>query len=108
MQIGYLNIFILNGRENYQKKDRNPIYNIIDFDDKIGLNDWHHFCISINVIDNIAFVAQNGKIIAKRRFDPNVNHTTQLKRLMPYAELGPLTGSIADIQIYSKPLTEEE
>ena len=100
-----MNLFVLNGREG---ADKSPIYNVIDFDEKIELNDWHNFCTSIDVVNNLVLVAQNGKLIARRKFELTHNEGERLQRLMPVADIGAITGSIADIQVFKKPLTEEE
>ena len=100
-----MNIFVLNGREG---ADKSPIYNTIDFEEKIELNDWHSFCTSIDVVNNVVLVAQNGKIIAKSPFELTHNEGERLRRLMPVAEIGAITGSVADVQVFKKPLTEEE
>ena len=53
-------------------------------------------------------LAQNGKLIGRRRFELAHDDSDRLRRLMPYADLGTLTGSMADIQIFSKPFIQED
>ena len=54
------------------------------------------------------FVAQNGKIIAERNFQLAHHELDSLRKLMPVAYIGSLSGMAADIQIYSKPLSEDD
>ena len=84
------------------------MYNVINFENKIDLNDWQSFCTSIDFKRNILFVAQNGKIIAERNFQLAHNELDRLRKLMPVAYIGSLSGMAADIQIYSKPLSEDD
>ena len=104
-QNGYFIFNVLNGREN---ADKSPIYNFMVFDDKISVNEWHNFCTSVNIVKNIALVAQNGKIIAERGFKLAHNEVDRMRKLMPFIVLGGYTGYLADVQVFSRPLTPEE
>ena len=53
-------------------------------------------------------LALNGKIIARMNFTLAFDNKDRLQRLMKVAVIAALTGSVADVQIFSKPLTREE
>ena len=83
-------------------------WNNIELEETIALNDWHSFCISINLDQNILTIVQNGKTIARQKFEVTHDDPESLKRLMPYAYIGAHTGSIADVQIFARPLEFKE
>ena len=70
--------------------------------------DWHSFCTSLDFINMEGLVVLNGNIIAEMNFTLAFDTKERLQRLMKVAVIAALTGSVADIQIFSKPLTREE
>ena len=97
---------VLNEFENIEK---NPWWNVIKLQETIAINEWHSFCLSVNVDLRNMSIIQNGNIIAQKSFEILHNDIdSRLKRLMPYAYMGGNSGSIADAQIFSRSLTYEE
>ena len=100
-----MNVWVRN-EDKYQ--DKSPIFNNIFIEDRVDLNDWHSFCMSVNLDTEEAKLVQNGKMVAVMPFKVINDFMDEMRELMDVAFLGAFTGSITDIQIYSKPLEDED
>ena len=95
-------------RNDFFDIDKSVWWNNIELDEKVNLNEWHSFCLAVDLeIQNIT-IYQNGKMIVRKHFEVTHNDPESLKNLLPYAYVGGHSGSMADIQIFSRPLAFEE
>ena len=88
--------------------DKNVFWNVLELDEKVFQSEWHSFCVSVNLKESTAHVIHNGKVIADYVFEVTHNDTETLGRLMHDGWVGGHTGSIADIQIFSRALSLED
>ena len=88
--------------------DKNALVTKIDLDDKIGVYDWQSFCVSMNLVEKFIYVVQNGNIILVKPFDSAYEDFTRLKKLMQTVYIGSFQGSVADTQVFSRPLSNDE
>ena len=88
--------------------DQCPVYNTIDFDEKIGIAEWHSFCMAIDVVGKTTKIAQNGKTIALKHLAYVHGDIDRMRQLMNVSFIGIFSGFIGDIQVHSRALTEEE
>ena len=105
MQFAWLIIMV-----RYEGDDlsMSPIWNRLELGELIGLNEWHSFCYSINLDLKMVSIIQNGKTIAEKEYEMSAVDAATLTDLMPYAYVGCHTGSVADIQIFARPLPYED
>ena len=96
---------VLNEMSNMHKS---PLVTKIDLDDKIGVYDWHSFCVALNLVEKIVHVVQNGKIIVIKHFDSAYEDFTRLKNLMQTVYIGSFRGFVTDTQVFSRPLGTDE
>ena len=88
--------------------DKNVFYNWIVLEERVFQNEWHSYCISFNLDESVALGFHNGKLIVRQRFEVMHNEMKTLRRLMHRGKIGQHTGAVADIQIFSRPLSLEE
>ena len=94
--------------DEYKDIDRNPYWHILRLKDTVGINEWHSFCLSYDLDKKLLQVVQNGKIIGLKELDIDEKNMPTLRRLMSYGNFAGLTGSIADMQIFARPLKMDE
>ena len=87
--------------------EKNPMWNSLELEERIGLNEWHSFCTSVDLDKKSLTMVQNGKTIVIKEYemteDPKI-----LTTLMPWVYLGCHSGSIADAQVFARALSTEE
>ena len=88
--------------------DKNVFWNWLELDEKVFQNEWHSYCISINLEESVGLGYHNGKLIARQQFEVMHNETKILSRLMHRGTLAAHTGAVADIQIFSRALPMED
>ena len=88
--------------------DKNVFFNWIELDEKVFQNEWHSFCVSMDLKESKVLVIQNGNMIARQLFEVTHNDTKNLARLMHDGNIGSHTGSIADVQIFSRALSLDD
>ena len=87
--------------------DKNPMWSSLELEERIGLNEWHSFCTSLDLQNKSLTMVQNGKTIVIKEYEMTED-PKRLTSLMPWVYLGCHTGSIADVQVSSRPLVLEE
>ena len=95
-------------RNEFFDIDKSVWWNNIDLDDEINLNEWHSFCLSIDLEIRNLTIFQNGEMIVRAHFEVTHDQPESLNNLLPYAYVAGHSGSMADIQVFSRPLSPEE
>ena len=95
-------------RNEFFDIDKNVWWNFLELEEKVYINEWHSFCASLDLEVNNLTIAQNGVLIGRQHFEITHDDPASLKNLLPYPYIGSFSGSIADIQIFARPLTDKE
>ena len=95
-------------RNGFFDIDKSVWWNNIELDEKVDLNEWHSFCLAVDLVMQNITIYQNGKMIVRKHFEVTHNDPESLNNLLPYAYVGGHSGYMADIQIFSRPLAFEE
>ena len=88
--------------------DKSPLTSKIQLDEIIGVYDWQSFCISVNLVEKVVNIVKNGKLIAVKYFESGYTDYTRLQKLMKTFYIGSFIGSVADTQVFSRPLELDE
>ena len=85
-------------------------WNVLELDEKVFQHEWHSYCISIDLKKKKVVAIHNGKVIARQFFEVAHNGSKTLEKLMFEGSFGDygFTGAIADIQIFSRPVSIED
>ena len=94
--------------DDYKDIDRNAYWHSMQLDDTVGLNEWHSFCFSYDLEKKILHAVQNGKIVGRKKLNIDDANMPTLRKLMAYGNLAGHTGSMADMQIFARPLKMDE
>ena len=95
-------------RNEFFDIDKSVWWNNIDLDDEINLNEWNSFCLTIDLTIRNLTIFQNGEMIVRKHFEVTHDDPESLNKLLPYAYVAGHSGSMADIQVFSRPLGPEE
>ena len=95
-------------RNEFFDIDKSVWWNNVDLDDEINLNEWNSFCLTIDLEIRNLTIFQNGEMIVRKHFEVTHDDPESLNDLLPYAYVAGHSGSMADIQIFSRPLAPEE
>ena len=96
-------------RNEFFDIDKNVWWNFLELEEKVGMNEWHSICVSLDLEVNNLTIVQNGKMIGRQHFEITHDDPESLKKLLPHAYAGNInSGSLADIQIFARPLKFQE
>ena len=88
--------------------DKSVFYNVFALDERVLQNEWHSFCMSLDLVKQVALLSHNGNLIVDYEFEITHNDIDALKRLMYSGSIAHHIGAMADIQIFSRALSLEE
>ena len=88
--------------------DKNPLVSKMELEDNIGVYDWQSFCVSLNLGEKVVNPVKNGKLILVKYFESGFTDYSRLQKLMKTFYIGSFIGSVADTQVFSRPLGMEE
>ena len=92
-------------RNEFFDIDKSVWWNSIDLDDEINLNEWHSFCLTIDLEIRNLTILQNGEMIVRAHFEVTYDEPESLNNLLPNTYVAGHSGSMADIQVFIRPLS---